>query len=1118
MVTLRASLFKTLKMSTHEGCPIDLGSPTDRALIAYLLLHRSTRVDRRRLAFVFWPDATESAARRNLRQYVHRIRAILDPVDPQHEFILADDSGIQINPQVQIRIDVEEFEIKARQTGNLENLGQIVDLYQGDLLEDSYDEWCQEKRRELRHIYIHVLDQLTQGLQAEGNFDKAVFYAQKWVDAEPFDESAHRRLLSLLALMGDRNRAILHYKKLQSILAEELETHPLPETQALYQSIQSGPPEDPLPASIKPPPVQPIISNPPPLPLVGRHSELALLNHALQRAQQGHGKFLLITGESGVGKTRLIQEFLLDHTDATTLYGICHELEQMAPYAPLRQTFTRALELLPEAAFAPPQPWMFTLVPFLPSLAKKVPYLAVREISSGSNGSIPEALTNLLLAVSERIAGRPLILILDDLHWGDGPTWDFLSVLSHYVEVQPWLILGLCRLEDLSSERMRLIRTLERNDVLMPVELSRLSLEETAALAGHLMAETPVDEFFLRRLYKETEGNPFFVIETLRAMRESGHPPSLTVDRSGKIQTFSLPLSVQRVIEARLDRLSPKGQELLSTAAAIGRAFTFSILVEIGQTSTDEVIAHIEEWLQRGLVRETAEAYDFTHEIIRKVAYASLSRARRQYIHRLIAQVLETAVPPSDPAAQAYHYARSDQPLNALPYLTEAGEQALQVRSYQEARQFGLQAVNLLVRMPGPAQHSERIELNLQLAQAYAFSGDLQRALEILTETEYLAANLEDNHRLGKIFRRLSQIFWLRGQPEVAGDYARRALRIAEEQQDAILLQGALRMLGRVSIALSAFDDAIAYLNKYIRLKDQSPRPPDLPIIYGYLGIAYARVGSWDRAFEAGQNGLSLAQVEGFAQATAFARMQLGFIHADNHDWRECLAVLEPLPNPLEVVKGYFYESSEAIADANTSLTPFGFMLLGLRGRALAHLGKPAQAVSLIQPALQWIDQNDYRVFHYLPRLFLTEALNNARKEPQAILEGQRALEEAQSAGNRWAVGVTLRALADCHSKLPLPDWSRIEDYLIDSMYTLRQVRARPDLARTYLSLRRLYDRAGQIAWAVDCHFRATAIFEELGMHKELRQAQGRAAGDRKGAVVIHDMQLRGPNAGSGGI
>lgn len=1112
MTILRACLFQTLRVFSAEGCPIDLGSPTNRSLIAYLLLYRANRIDRRRLAFLFWPQASESAARRNLRQYIHRIRRTLERVDCGGNLILAGDFDVQINPRAEIWLDVDAFRENTRPDANLDELRAAVDLYQGDLLEDVYEDWCLETRRELRQTYLHLLDRLAQGLQAQNHLDEALVYAQKWVDEEPLDETAHRRFLSLLALTGDRNRAILHYKALKESLAQELHTEPMPETQAVYRSILNALSERAKAPIITPPLLRPSLSQPPPLPLVGRQPELSLLQSALQRSQDGQGRFILITGESGIGKTRLVQDFVSNNSDLPTLYGVCHELELIAPYAALRQALLRALDILPNAAMDPPQPWMFTLAQFLPSLARRFPFLAIKDVAPGESPGIMEALANLVLTLCAHSSGTPLLLILDDLHWGDGPTWDFLAMISRYAETQPLLIIGLCRIEDLPHERNRLIRALERNRLLLHLPLKRLSPEETAELASHLLPEEPVDALFITRLYRETEGNPFFVIETLRAMREAGHPPSLTVDRSGRIQTFSLPLSVQRVIEARLDRLSVESQELLATAAAIGRAFTFSLLTEIGQTSAEEAVQHIEEWLRRGLVREAANAYDFSHDKIRQVVYAGLSRARRQYIHHKIGEVFESAVPPADPATLAYHFARSDLPLKALPYLTKAGEQALQVRSYREARQFGLRAVSLLGRLPGPRLRSERVELNLQLAQAYAFTGDLPRALEILSETEHLALSLNDQEHLGEIFRRLSQIFWLRGQPEVAGEYARRALRAAEEQGKPVLVQAALRMMGRVGIALSAFDDAIAYLQRYTRLEDQVPRPPDLAIISGYLGIAYARVGSWRRALEAAQRGLALAEAEGSSQAIDFARMQLGFIHAEHYNWRECLQILDPIPNPLEVEPDPTADARHRSAESKPALTPFGFMLLGLRGRALAYVGQPEQAVELIKPALAWIEKSDYRVFHYLPRMFLAEASNIAHQPPLAVVEAKRALAEAREAGNRWAAGITLRILAECYSRLPEPDWTLIEDHLIESMNILRQVRARPDLARTYLALRRLYDRAGQIAWAVDCHFRATTIFEELGMHEEFRQAQGQAAGERKGAVVIPDMRLRGPN------
>ncbi len=406
----------------------------------------------------------------------------------------------------------------------------------------------------------------------------------------------------------------------------------------------------------------------------------------------------------------------------------------------------------------------------------------------------------------------------------------------------------------------------------------------------------------------------------------------------------------------------------------------------------------------------------------------------------------------------------------------------------------------MLGRQTGPRQHQERIDLNLQLAQAYAFSGDLIRAQEMIEQAEQLAAQLNDEERLGKIFRRAAQIFWLRGNPKAASDYAHRTLRVAEEQQDISLLRASLRMLGRSSIALAAFDDAIAYLMRYVKLEEdqKSLYHPNLLVVYGYLGVAYARVGSWKRAREAAEYGVALAEAKGAPSTIAFAMAPLAYVHAARHRWDACAKTLDSLPE-MQVGSG-------------SEFTPLRFILTGLRGLVYAHMGEPAKGVATIREALQWVEENDYRVFHYLPRIFLAESLFLAKGFQEAQKEAEEALSAAKVEGNRWAEGVTLRLLAEILSRTKKPDWLKVEENLIESMRILRRIRARPDLARTYLALRRLYDRAGQTAWAVDCHFRATSIFDELGMAEELRLAQGQAAGERKGAVVILDMDLRGPN------
>jgi len=768
----------------------------------------------------------------------------------------------------------------------------------------------------------------------------------------------------------------------------------------------------------------------------------------------------------------------------------------MVAYAPWRGILQTALSRLSEEDLQSLQPWFAALTPILPDLHRQYPTLPIWMPNRREKIQTPEAIIQVLRILAK--SSGAILLALDDLHWADSLTWELLEVLSLHLKELPVVVLGSCRLEDLTPEHERFVRALTRKEAFSYLPLQRLTLAESKKLAEYLLDEE-LSEHFFQRLYEETEGNPFFIIEGIRSLQEKGQPARLPFGGGLERSAANLPPPIQSLIEARLDRLDAQSQELLGIAAAIGRAFTFSLLEEVSDVSTKEVIGYIEEWQQKGLVIEGSAGYDFNHDKIRQVAYADLSRARKQYVHRCIAEIFENAVIPVDAATLAHHYSRSDQAIKALPYLTEAGEQALRAHSYHEARQFGLLAVSMLGRQSGPRQNQERIDLNLQLAQAYAFSGDLLRAQEMVEQAEQLATQLNDEERLGKVFRRAAQIFWQRGKPKAASDYAHRTLRVAEEEQNTSLLRASLRMLGRTSIALAAFDDAIAYLLRYITLESSATHyHPNLMVVYGYLGVAYARVGSWKRAFDAAERGVSIAEEQGIASRVSFSLAPLAYVQAAHHHWEACSKTLSNAPNLLP-------EEEE--------FTPLLFILTSLDGYIRAHLGEPEQGIKAIRKSLRWMDENDYRVFHYLPRIFLAESLLLAGKIAEAKAEAQKALVDARKSGNRWAVGVTLRVFGEILSQEKKPDWLKVEAHLTESLRILRRIRARPDLARTYLALRRLYDRAGQTAWAVDCHFRATSIFDELGMADELRLAQGQAAGERKGAVVILDMELKGPDS-----
>lgn len=1164
-------------LTIHDP-PLDLGSPTTRSLFAYLLLHQAHPCDRRQLALLFWPDAPETAARRNLRQYLHRLRRALELLQGPAELLLVEGSTVQMQPDALFEVDLWQFEqhLAAAETDHparpddapgvaIAHLQAAADLYRDDLLTDLADDWCQPRRQEARQRCIQTLARLIELYEARGQPAQAIAAANRLLELEPWQEAVHVRLMALYYLDGARAQALMQYERCRAALAEELGAAPLPFTTSLAAQMRAGAWQKPaswppallpgpapdsapgLPARFPsgpqpgrqpaPAPDLPAASAwrarsagaarpaaPGGAPFVARAADLAFLAERMAHAQAGRGSVVLIEGESGIGKTRLLQEAWWQSGQTLTLLsGLSCEFEGMMPFHPLLDALRSGLTAIDWAWFTPPPAWLAPVAALLPEVTARFPHLPKPQAEGNEDlRHLIEGLGRFLLTLASR---RPLLLLLEDMHWADMPTWQFLAYLARRSPGAATLVGLTCQPELLSAEQGSLVRSMQRQGWLLRWPLARLNRTETTQLIQALDPSLNLGSVYLQRLYEETEGNPLFVVETVKALQESGaaeltaaRQPSRTpgllfglgdTEAGGRRSPFALPLRVQHVIEARLDRLRDSSRQLLGVAATIGRAFSFRTLQAASEQPEAEVIASLEDWLRRGIVREREDAsdtgqggprYDFSHPQIRAVAYNELSRVRRRWVHRRVAQALETSAvgqQPLDAALLAYHYSQSDAPLQALPYLIQAGDQALRARSYASARELGLQAVGLLKQAPPAAHAATRVDLNLQLATAHSFTHELAQAQTILLETERLAAALGDPLRLGRVHQRMAQVCWLQGQPGLAGEYARRSQQAAESAGDADLLLAPLRMLARAAIAVGAFDDAIVYLTRYCDLAQPEMLHSELAIVCGYLGVAWARVGGWQRAVGECQRGVALAEMGGNTSALIVARMQLAFVLAAQRDFDGCRDALRPIWPACD----------------ETGLSPHCFMATNLWGRALCALeGLEAGQPHLLR-ALNWAAESGYRVFFYLAHLFLAEAHLAEGQAAAAATWAQQGLDLARRAGDRWAAGAALRLYGDALARLPAPDWPAVEQTLIASLDLLRQIRARPDLARTYVSLRRLYDRTGQMAWAVDCHFRAASIFDELNMHEELREMQGAAAQTGRPAVVISGAALRGPHS-----
>ena len=693
-------LFESLQLSVAapaENRPIEVRSKKLQKLLAFLLLHRNLHrngpVGREQLGRALWPRADDATARRYVREYLYRARKLLAEFLPDWEMVTADEQFVYFALPPNCTVDVLAFEQLLRQSeaaGSLPEtislLQQAVKLYRGDLLANLYDDWICEERERLRGLLAHGLDRLSAALQAQGDIASAIRVARQLLELDPLEEATHRRLMALYHTGGDRARALQQYERCSQTLAEKLGVEPTSETQSLYRAMLHGTYRCvPSPAAVP--------SGPPTAndftPFVGRHSELSRLSWALQESRSSHLQTVLILGDAGLGKTRLVTEWLAQlPTGSIVLHGRGHEFEQSIPYRPLLDALQQSLHRIPWDSLPRgiAYNWLAPLAQYLPDLYYHLPDLTSPAAPNGETGyQISEGLSQLLLSLAGQ---QQVILFLDDLHWADAATWQFLAFLARRAEQGRLLLVGTFSTSEASQDGRSRLRTLQRSRSSHTIALSPLGLADVAHMASKLFSRPPKEIMPLaQNLHQRCRGNPFFATELMHALLEADPPDPCNpahLDRIGP------PTSIQTFIENRLDRLESDALQTLSVAATIGRAFTFTLLLACTEQVEEALLSHVEVGVAQGWLLEQADGrYDFAHPQVREVIYRRLSIPRRQRFHYQIAAAVERETA-GNLEHVLYHYRHSHRPAQAIAALLGAS------RHMQHNGSYGAAALPLL--------------------------------------------------------------------------------------------------------------------------------------------------------------------------------------------------------------------------------------------------------------------------------------------------------------------------------------------------------------------------------------------------------------------------------------
>jgi hypothetical protein len=525
-----------------------------------------------------------------------------------------------------------------------------------------------------------------------------------------------------------------------------------------------------------------------------------------------------VTGEAGIGKSRLAEELV------TWAYQQGVGVAKTRSYAAEGQlSLAPATDWLRSDVLRPhlarlDMVWRTEVSRILPELLTTQPDLPPYEPMTeyGQRLRFFEALARAVLA-----APQPLLLLIDDLQWCDQETIEWLHFLLRFDPHAPMLVVGTARAEEVPPQHPLRALLLHLRSTVHVTELALQPLDaaETAKLAAHV-ASRELDVDAAMRLYRETEGNPLFVVETMRAGFDSS-------DSELTPHTAHLPPKVQAVIAGRLARLSAPACELAELAAAIGRAFTLDLLIDAGHADEDSAVGALDELWQKRIVREQgANSYDFTHDKLREVAYAEISAPQRRLLHRRIAQALERTTA-GEPAPISGHiasqYDRAGMAEQAIPHYQRAAVVAQRLYANEDAVGLLSRGLALLEQLPPGAQRDTQ-ELNLQLALSPLYrmiKGWTSPEVEnLLARAMALCDTVGDDIQRAQVCYGLQSLYMVQAKLEkvqlISDDLHQlyqRTHGTSPPLETEMMLTGSRLHLGRIADASAEFEQMIATHN-----------------------------------------------------------------------------------------------------------------------------------------------------------------------------------------------------------------------------------------------------------------------------------------------------------------
>jgi DNA-binding SARP family transcriptional activator len=759
-----------------------LDSPRLQSLLAFLLLHRDAPQSRQQVAYRLWPDSSEGQARANLRGLLLRLRRALPAA---HTFIQADTHQVQWQPNASFRLDVADFErylaeaAEAPGPAQIPALKQAVAAYKGDILPGCYDDWIIPFRERLREAYVACLLRLAETAVQDDDAAAAYDYYLHLTRLNPLWEKAYRGQMRALAGMGRLPEALAVFNQAEQLLAEELGVPPADRTGSLAAELKEAL------AFETAVPRQNLLRHP---PFIGRVQERALLLNRLDRAGKGDGGLVVVLGEAGAGKTRLLAEVAQAAAwrGWQITWGRAEEFTLPAAYSPLAAALTEALPKprVQQLAQLIPHIRLATLAPLVPTIQalfgekRGQGKLAISQTHTHADSQTRTLATTIGAVWQGLQTIGPQLFLLDDVQWSDPALWPLLNELREHLARTAILLILSGRPEELSDQpaAWSLLRQWDQAGapIISLPGLEADELDELVKASG--LEKLNADE----RLWLQTTGggNPLFTLSLL--------------ERGTGGASAELPTLAGQILR-RLALLSPPANDALQGAAVIGHRFDYAIWEAVAAGSEPARLPALAGELEKaGLIRLETDGYCFAHDTLRAAVYTHTPASRRQRLHQKALAALEK-VATSDVFALLHHAEQAGDRPAIGRHALQAGERALDAFIYQAAANHFLRAVAAL-----PADDwKNQYRAVLGQVRALDILAERQDQQLALNQLQALATRLDDDHQAEAAYF-WARFYWSTGDYPAANQAAETGLALARRAANQERQADLLHMIAQV--------------------------------------------------------------------------------------------------------------------------------------------------------------------------------------------------------------------------------------------------------------------------------------------------------------------------------